>query len=395
MMRKTGRYFLILGMLFCMVLAGCGGEKTGGSGGKAIGDKVKIGVLYSTTGPFSISETPMLNASKMAIAEINAKGGINGKPIEAIYMDYGSDPNMAAQKAQELILKNEVCAIVGTNSSATRLAVIPTIEQNDSLLVYNTYYEGEKPSSNVLYTNSCPSQQIQPFIPWIVKNLGKKIFFVGSDYEFPKKSIAIAKKLALENGAEIVGEEYTPVGHTDFSSVINKIKEAKPDVVFSVVAGNSAVPFYKQYSQYGLDPKQIPICSISTTENTVKGIGPAAVGTYSSFDYFNSIDLPANVDFIKKYQTQFDATTTVTNQAEGAYHGIYMLAAAIAKANSLDAKSIIDAAAGLEIDTPAGKIRMDQSNHHAWLNNYIGRVNDSLTFDIMMKSDHLIEPVAE
>jgi len=390
------KLFLIMVLGVCMLLTGCGGsEKSAGNDVKGLGDSIKIGVLYSTTGPFSISETPMLNAVKMAVGEINDKGGINGKPIEAIYMDYGSDPNMAAQKAQELILKNEVCAIVGTNSSATRLAVIPTIEQNNSLLVYNTFYEGEKPSPNVLYTNTCPSQQIQPFVPWIVKNLGKRIFFVGSDYEFPKKSIAIAKKLALENGAEIVGEEYTPIGHTDFSSVINKIKEAAPDVVFSVVAGNSAVPFYKQYSQYGMDTKKVPICSISTTEATVKGIGPAAIGTYSSFDYFNTIDLPANQAFIQKYRSMFGETTTVTNQAEGAYHGVYLLAAAIEKANSKQAKDIIAAASGLEIDTPAGPIRMDKENHHAWLNDYIGRVNENLTFDIVSKSKDLLAPIAE
>ena len=172
-------------------------------------------------------------------------------------MDYGSDPTMAAQKAQELILKDGVCAIVGTNSSATRLAVIPTVEQNDSLLVYNTYYEGEKPSPNVLYTNSVPSQQIDAFVPWMMKNLGKRVFFAGTDYEFPKKSIAIAKKLVQDNGGVVVGEEYVPTTQTDFSSMINKIKEAKPDVVFSVVAGNAAVPFYKQYSQYGMQWKGI------------------------------------------------------------------------------------------------------------------------------------------
>ncbi|MGE1062923.1 transporter substrate-binding domain-containing protein [Megasphaera paucivorans] len=393
---KKLKKLLVLGvsaMVCCAALSGCGGETK--TAEKGLGDSVKIGVLYSTTGAFSINETPMQNAAKMAIDEINAKGGINGKKIDAIYMDYGSDPTMAAQKAQELILKDGVCAIVGTNSSATRLAVIPTVEQNDSLLVYNTYYEGEKPSPNVLYTNSVPSQQIDAFVPWMMKNLGKRVFFAGTDYEFPKKSIAIAKKLVQDNGGVVVGEEYVPTTQTDFSSMINKIKEAKPDVVFSVVAGNAAVPFYKQYSQYGMDPKKVPICSISTSEATLKGIGAAAIGTYSSFDYFNTIDTPANKDFIKKYQEKFGTDTTVTNQAEGAYHGVYMLAAAIAKADSKSAADIIKAAAGLEIDTPAGKIKMDDTNHHAWLNSYIGKVNDNLAFDIVYQSDGLVKPVAE
>lgn len=191
-------------------------------------ESIKIGVLLSTTGNFSLSETPMKNAAQMAIDEINEAGGIAGVPIEPIYMDYGSEPSIAAEKAQELILQDEVVAIVGTNSSSTRLAVIPTIEQYDSLLVYNTFYEGEIPSDNVLYTNTCPSQQVAGFLPYIVENLGKKVYFVGSDYEFPRNTISYAKKLLEELGGEVVGEEYAPTGTSDFSSIVNKIKAAEP-----------------------------------------------------------------------------------------------------------------------------------------------------------------------
>ena len=142
-------------------------------------ESIKIGILLSTSGDFSISETPMRNAAEMAINEINEAGGIGGVPIEPIFADYGSDPSMAAQRAEELILNDGVSAIVGTNSSSTRLAVEPIVEQYDSLLVYNTFYEGETPSPNVLYTNTVPSQQVDGFLPYITENLGTKIFFVG------------------------------------------------------------------------------------------------------------------------------------------------------------------------------------------------------------------------
>lgn len=382
---------LIMVTLLMISLIGCGKSNENGK----IGDTIKIGVLYSTTGDFSISETPMLNAAKMAIDEINEKGGIKGTKIEAIYADYGSDPAMAAEKAQELILQDNVCAVVGTNSSSTRLAVIPTIEQYDSVLVYNTFYEGENPSPNVLYTNTCPSQQIEDYIPWIIENLGKKIYFIGSDYEFPKNAIAYAKKVLEENGGEIVGEEYVPTGETDFSSAVNKIKQANPDVVFSAVAGNSNVPFYKAYSQYGMNPETTPICSIAAHEGTVKGIGEAAVGTYSCFSYFNTIGTKESDEFVKKYAELFGTDTTVTNQTEAAYHGVYILAEAIEKAGSLKSEDIIKAAAGLEVDTPAGKIKVDEENHHTWLNTYIGKVKSDLTFEIVKKSDGLVQPVIE
>lgn len=358
-------------------------------------DSVKVGVLLSTTGDFSISETPMKNAAQMAIEEINEAGGIDGVPIEPIYMDYGSEPSMAAEKTQELILKDKVTAIVGTNSSSTRLAVIPNIERYDSLLVYNTFYEGEIPSANVLYTNTCPSQQVAGFLPYILENLGKKIFFVGSDYEFPRNTISYAKDMLKEEGGEVVGEEYAPSGTTDFSSIVNKIKAEEPDVIFSAVAGNDSVYFYNDCAQYGIDMEKTPICSVACHEGTVKGIGEPAVGSYSCFSYFNTLDTEENKEFVQKYIDEFGTDTTINNSAEATYHGVYMLAKAIEKAQSVKTEDIIAAAAGLEIQSPSGTIRIDEENHHAWLNTYIGKVNENFEFDIIQSSDGLVEPVVD
>lgn len=362
---------------------------------KSSAKTVKIGVLYSTTGNFSISETPMQNGARMAIDEINAAGGIKGMQIEPLYVDYGSDPSMAAEKAQQLILKDQVAAIVGTNASNTRLAVIPTIEKYNGLLVYNTYYEGEKPSKNLLYTNTVPNQQVAAFAPWMVKTLGKKVYIAGSDYEFGRKCCSYAKEYVLKAGGEVVGEEYVPTGETDFSSVVNRIKASGADCVFSAVAGNSNVPFYKDYVQYGMDPKKTPICSIASHEAAIKSVGSAAVGNYASFDYFNSIESAESKAFIKKYQSQFGKTTTVTNLAEGAYHGVYMLAKAIENAKSISTQDIIAAASGLEFNSPAGKLKMDETNHHCWVNTYIGQVQEDLTYKIVSASDGLVAPIPE
>lgn len=388
-MKRFGKGFagLLTAAALAFGVSGC--SKT--SSGKTI----KIGVLFSTTGNFSLSETPMHNAAKMAIDEINAAGGIKGMQIEPLYVDYGSDPSMAVEKAQQMMLKDKVVAIVGTNASNTRLAVIPTIEKYNGLLVYNTYYEGEKPSKNLLYTNTCPNQQVAAFMPWMVQNLGKKVYIVGSDYEFPRKSISFAKEYIEKAGGIIVGEDYAPVGETDFSSIVNRIKSSGCDVVFSAVAGNSAVPFYKDYSQYGMDPKQVPICGIASHEAAIKSVGESAIGCYASFDYFNSIDTPENRKFIEDYTKLYGADTTVTNLAEGAYHGVYMLAKAIENAKSLSTEDIIAAAAGMEFDTPAGKLRMDEQNHHCWLNTYIGKVQEDLTYKVVSASDGLVAPIPD
>lgn len=369
------------------LFSGC--SKSAGS------DTIKIGVLYSTTGNFSVSETPMANAARMAIDEINANGGIKGKKIEPLYTDYGSDPAMAAEKAQQMILKDKVAAIIGTNASNTRLAVIPTIERYNGLLVYNTYYEGEKPSKNLLYTNTIPNQQVAEFMPWMIKKHGAKVYIVGSDYEFPRKSVAFAKDYIAKAGGQILGEEYVPTSETDFSSVINRIKAAKPDWVFSAVAGNGAVPFYKDYRQYGMDPSTVPVAAIASHEGVIKNVGAAAVGCYASFDYFNTIETPENKAFIKKYTELFGTATTVTNLTEGAYHGVYMLAKAIENAKSLSAQDIIAAASGMDFDSPAGTIHMDEKNHHAWLNTYIGQVQEDLTYKIIYKSEKPVQPITD
>lgn len=407
-MKKSKLLALILsGVLAVGALTGCSGsaatsaapaQATKGEADKTeeTTEPIKIGVLYSTTGNFSISETPMLNAAKMAIEEINAAGGVKGRLLEPIYTDYGSDPAKASEKIKQLILEDGVVATVGTNSSSTRLAVIPEVEANNSVLVYNTYYEGEVPSPNVIYTNTVPSQQISAYIPWIMENLGKKVFFVGSDYVFPKKCIDFAKKVLEASGGELVGEEYVPVGHTEFSSLINKIKQADPDVVFSAVAGDSVVPFYKQYKQYGISSADIPICAIATHEGGAKGIGAeAAEGHYSSFGFFNTVDTPEAQAFVKKYTETYNDGTTVTNLTEGAYHGVYLLAAALEKAESYDAQTLINAFKGLEIETPQGTIRVDENNNHCWLNSYIGKINSDCTFDIVYHAEELVEPIAE
>jgi ABC-type branched-subunit amino acid transport system substrate-binding protein len=360
------------------------------------GVPIRIGVLFSTTGLFSISESSMLYAAKMAIDEINAAGGVNNSPIEPLYVDYGSDPLIVANRARELILQDKVTAIVGTNSTLTRLAVKPIIEEYNSILIYNTYYEGETPSPNIIYTNSVPNQQIELFIPWIIKTFGPRIYMVGSDYEFPHRSIEYAKGLAGRHGGVVAGEEYAPTNHRDFSSIINNIKAARPDAVFSIIAGDSLVPFYRQYYEAGIRAADIPICACATHEGAAINIGAqAAAGHYSGFSYFSTLGTAASDAFVTQYTRLFGSNVVVTNQAASVYHGVYLLKAALERAASFSTEDIIAAFSGLEIDAPAGRIKIDGSNRHAWLPFYIGRINRECTFDIVYRSDAPIAPVLE
>ena len=377
------RMFRLIALLAAamLVLAACG--KSSGSKGE---DGIKVGILLSSSGPTAIIEAGMIKTALMAIEEINEKGGVKGKKLIPIQEDYAGDPSMAATKAKKLVMEDKVAAVLGTFTSASRQAVIPIIEQNNSLLVYPNLYEGEEYSEHVIYTGPIPNQGLEKFIPWLVENKGKKFFFVGSDYVFPIVMNKQAKALLELSGGEVVGEEYVPFGHMEFASLINKIKEAKPDIVFSTIVAESESAFFKQFHDYGITPDDILIASPIPTENDLAAMGPeAGAGHVVIQAYFQSVDTPENKAFLEKFERKY-GKEPVNTQMEAAYYSIYLLAAAMEKAQDpTNAKQVIDAFAGLEFQAPSGWIKVDEENHHTHLNYYIGVGNLEGQFDIIDK----------
>jgi branched-chain amino acid transport system substrate-binding protein/urea transport system substrate-binding protein len=379
-MKTTAFRFMAILLAAMIVLAGCG-NNSGSSGGE---DGIKIGILLSSSGPTALIEAGMIKTAMMAIEEINEKGGVNGKKLIPIQEDYAGDPSMAATKAKKLVMEDKVTAVLGTFTSASRQAVLPIIEQNNSLLIYPNLYEGEEYSENVIYTGPIPNQGLEKFIPWLVENKGKKFFFIGSDYVFPIVMNKQAKALLEMHGGEVVGEEYVPFGHMEFASLINKIKEAKPDIVFSTVVAESESAFFKQFHDYGITADDILIASPIPTENDLAAMGPeAGKGHVVIQAYFQSVDTPENKVFLENYEKKY-GKEPVNTQMEAVYYSIYLLAAALEKAgDSSDTKQIIDAFAGLEFQAPSGKIKVDEENHHTYLNYYVGVGNLDGQFDII------------
>lgn len=366
LMKKSTVVLLIMILTLSVLLAGCSS-----GGGSASGkDDIKVGVLFSLSGALAVTEKGMANAALLAIEEINASGGINGSNIKAIQEDYASEPSGAATKAKKLLQQDKVAAIVGGYTSASRQAMLPIVEQYKGVLVYPTFYEGEEYSKNIIYTGQTPNQQLQEFIPWLMNNVGKKVYFIGSDYVYPVETNKQVKELLKTSGGEVVGEQYVPLGQSEFSSVINKIKEAKPDVIFSDLVGDSVAAFYKQYKSYGLDPAVMPIASPVTAESEVVSMGiDVAIGHISSAAYFQSVDTPANKKFVEAYQAKYGKNEPVTQVIEAAYVSTLLLAEALKKVEDVtDADEVIGAFAGLEIQAPQGLVKIDSENNHAWLN---------------------------
>jgi len=268
---------------------------------------IKVGVMYSTTGTIAIVEKSLQDATFLAIDQINegtgpwaGKKGIDGQMIEKVVVNPDSNWDLYNQMSKRLIDEDKVVCVLGCYTSASRKSVLPVFEEKDSLLYYPVYYEGNECSSNVIYTGAAPNQQITDSIPYCIKNFGKKGFFIGSDYIYPKESNRIAKAELVNGGGEVVGDEYAALGTTEFITIINKIKQAKPNFILSNLVGDSIPAFYKQLKDAGITSKDIPIMAFPTTEEEIQAMGPEfAEGHYSSFNYFQSVDTPENKAFVE------------------------------------------------------------------------------------------------
>lgn len=359
-------------------------------------DEVTVGILHSVTGTMAISETGSVQAEKLAIDQINAAGGVLGRKIKYIQEDGASDWPTFAEKSKKLLVNDKVAAVFGCWTSASRKAVLPVFEQYNGMLYYPTFYEGLEQSPNVIYTGQEATQQIIAGIDWVTKEKGAKSFFLlGSDYIWPRTSNKIARKHIEKLGLKVVGEEYYPLGHTQFNSVINKIKLKKPDVIYAIVVGGSNVAFYKQLKAAGIDlTKEKPLLlTISVTEDEILGIGGEnIVGAYAAMKYFQSLDNPNNEAFVKSFKEMWGDDIVIGDVTQAAYLGPWLWKAAVEKAGSFDIDKVRAASPGIELDTaPEGYVKI-HPNHHLWSKTRVGHAGKDGQYTVVHESAELIEP---
>jgi urea transport system substrate-binding protein len=355
---------------------------------------VTVGDLHSATGTMAISEIGSIQAEMLAIDQINAQGGVLGRKIEVIKEDGASDWPTFAEKARKLLVKDKVAAVFGCWTSASRKAVLPVFEKENGMLYYPTFYEGLEQSKNVIYTGQEATQQIIAGLDWMAKEKGAKTFFlIGSDYIWPRTSNKIARK-HIENvlKGKVVGEEYYPLGHTNFRSLINKVKLAKPDVIYSIVVGGSNVSWFKQLKAAGITGDKANLLTISTTEDEVKGIGGEnVVGFFSAMKYFQALDNPNNKAFVEAFKAKYGADSVIGDVTQAAYLGPWLWKAAVEKAGSFDVDKVAAASPDIELKTaPEGYVKV-HPNHHLWSKLRIGKWKKDGQVDVIYESE-LIEP---
>ncbi|MGE2727228.1 urea ABC transporter substrate-binding protein [Mycolicibacterium pulveris] len=401
-MRLIRRSVLVAGSLAAatgLVLAGCGskaGEPGSANAESCVdtsGPSVKVGALNSLSGTMAISEVTVRNAIDLAVEQINAAGGVLGKQIELVGEDGASEPTVFAEKAEKLISSDCVAAVFGGWTSSSRKAMLPVFESANALLYYPVQYEGLEASDNIFYTGATTNQQIVPALDYLKQKGVTSLYLVGSDYVFPQTANRIIKAYAAANGIEIKGEDYTPLGSTDFSTIVNKVRTADADAVFNTLNGDSNVAFFREYRNVGLTPQDMPVISVSIAEEEIGGIGVQNItGQLTAWNYYQTIDSPVNNAFVAAYKDKYGADKPTSDPMEAAYVSVYLWKNTVEKANSFDVTAIQDNADGVTFDAPEGLVTIDGDNHHITKTARIGEIRPDGLIYTVWESPGPIEP---
>jgi len=367
-------------------------------------DTIKVGVLHSLSGTMAISETALKETVLMTIDEINKAGGVLGKKLEPVVVDPASNWPLFAEKARQLLTKDKVAVTFGCWTSVSRKSVLPVYKELNGLLFYPVQYEGEELEKNVFYTGAAPNQQAIPAVEYLMSKDGgeaKRFVLLGTDYVYPRTTNKILRAFLKSKGvadADIM-EDYTPFGHSDYQTIIAKIKkfagEGKKTAVISTINGDSNVPFYKELGNAGLKATDVPVVAFSVGEEELRGVDTKPlVGHLASWNYFMSLKNPENTKFVNLYKAWAkkaklpNADKVVTNDPmEATYIGIHMWAQAVEKAKSTDTDKVIAAMAGQTFKAPSGIMSMmDEKNHHLHKSVFIGEVKADGQFNVVWKT---------
>ncbi|WP_435875887.1 urea ABC transporter substrate-binding protein [Nonomuraea wenchangensis] len=379
----------IVPVALVLALAACGSDAQPA----AEPQEIKVGLLHSLSGTMAISEVTVRDAELLAIDEINRAGGVLGKKLVPVAEDGASDWPTFAEKATKLIRQDKVATVFGGWTSASRKAMLPVFERYKALLWYPVQYEGLESSPYIFYTGATTNQQIIPGLDYLKEQGKKKVFLVGSDYVFPRTANKIIKAYAAANGMEVLGEEYTPLGHTEYSTLVNKVVQARPDAVFNTLNGDSNVAFFKQLKSAGVTAGTMPVLSVSVAEEEVTGIGVDNIAGHPvAWNYYQTTETPANEAFVKAYKAKYGADKVTSDPMEAGYNAVYLWAEAVKKAGTTEVEAVKKAAPGISLDRPEGKVTIDGENQHLYKTARIGIIQPDGLIKQVWDSGEPIKP---
>ncbi len=368
------------------------------SGALQAQEPIKVGVLHSLSGTMAISETTLKDAVLMLIAEQNEKGGLLGRPLEAVVVDPASDWPLFAEKARDLIEGEHVAVVFGCWTSVSRKSVLPVFEELNGLLFYPVQYEGEESSRNVFYTGAAPNQQAIPAVEYLMSEDGggaERFVLLGTDYVYPRTTNKILRAFLNTNGVgdEDIMESYTPFGHSDWQTIVADVKvfasEGKKTAIVSTINGDANVPFYKELANQGVDASELPVVAFSVGEEELSGIDTSdLVGHLAAWNYFMSVDSEENDAFIEAWHTFIGDESRVTNDPmEATYIGFKMWVQAVEQAGTTDVDAVRQAMYGQEVPNLTGGTAVMNVNHHLSKPVLIGEIQADGQFETVWETD--------
>lgn len=358
-------------------------------------ESIKVGVLHSLSGTMAISETTLKDTMLMLIEAQNAKGGLLGKQLEAVVVDPASDWPLFAERARELLEKDQVAAIFGSWTSVSRKSVLPVVEELNGLLFYPVQYEGEESSRNVIYTGAAPNQQAIPAVDYLMNELGvERWVLAGTDYVYPRTTNRILEAYLKQSG---VSEEdlminYTPFSHSDWQTIVSDIRRfgstGKKTAVISTINGDANVPFYRELSAQGVSAEDIPVIAFSVGEEELSGIDTTPlVGHLAAWNYFMSVDTEENDEFIDQWHEFIDNSDRVTNDPmEAHYIGFNLWVEAVNKAGTTDVSAVQEALIGTTVPNLTGGFATLMPNHHITKPVLIGEIQSDGQFEVVWQT---------
>jgi urea transport system substrate-binding protein len=356
---------------------------------------IRVGLLHSQTGPLKISELSMIDAEVLALEEINARGGLLGRRLQGVIADGQSDWPTFASQAQRLIEQEKVSVIFGCWASASRKVVKPVVERFNHLLFYANAYEGLEQSPNIVYTGAAANQQVIPAVKWTYDHLkARRYFLAGSDYVWPHCVNAIVRDTLKALGAEVAGEEYLLFGSSDVDDVIIKIKQARPDVILSTVAGDTNLPFYQRLAASGLGPERVPVFAFGVAEDELRQFPVRDIaGDYAAWNYFQSIDRLENRTFVQKFKARYGSDRVVSDVIAAAYDSVWLWAQAVEEGQADDVATVRKYILHQSLNAPEGIVSVDSETRHLWRPVSIGRVRPDGQFEIVWTSAKSVRPI--
>lgn len=352
---------------------------------------IRIGVLHSLTGTMAVSERPLVDAVQLAMTEINAKGGVLGRPLEMVVADGQSDAAVFAHEAERLITQEEVSVIFGCWTSSSRKAVKPIVEKYRHLLFYPVQYEGLEQSPNIIYTGSAPNQQIIPGTYWALENLGKRVYLLGSDYVFPRTANYIIRDIVRVAGGHVLAERYLPLGSSDVAGIVEEIRRLKPDVILNTINGDSIFDFLQALQT--ADANNIPVVSFSVSEGELANHPELSLNAhYAVWSYFQSVDTANNRRFVADFKRLFGAYRATGDAIEATYVDVYLWAHAVQDVNSVEPEPVNHAVLLQSFDAPSGIISVDKATRHVWKRVRIGKAQPDGQFKELQTSPYPLRP---